>query len=370
MSNLWRVSLGVLLTAIGSGLLGSLCALLLKAIQHLSFGWHYDGFWLQVSLDPGTQRLLVLSLCGLVAGVGFWWFSGSRLVDNILQIISAGMGSPLGREAAPREISAMFSGWISRKLKIPESEMDSLRALAAGAALGTIYNVPLSGALFAFESLKAPRTLQNILTAIFVCGVSIYISWRLLGSGPQYAPVEFMPSSSLYVGVLICSPIFWWSGKYFGQFMSIIKSRGFKGGPSLLACMFNFTLVGALSMGLPALLGNGKSAAGLEFADLLSWQSAAVLLALRILITTTTLYAGAHGGLLTPSMATGALLGGTIGGLWLYVWPGSNLASFGLVGAAVFLGAAQRIPFTACILILELTGALQPIAFNAIQILH
>jgi H+/Cl- antiporter ClcA len=358
MNNLCRVSLAVLLTAIGSGLLGSLCALFLKSIQHLSFGWHYASFWLQVSDDSGTQRLLVLSICGLVAGIGWWWFSQYRLLDNILQIITAGMGSPLGREAAPREISAIFSGWISRKLKIPESEMDSLRALAAGAALGTIYNVPLSGALFAFESLKAPRTLQNILITAFVSGLSIFISWQLLGSRPQYAPVEFVPTTSLYIGALVFAPLFWWTGKHFGELMSRIKSHAFKNERLLLACIVNFTLVGLLSMKFPALLGNGKSAAGLEFADLLSWQSAATLLVLRILITASTLYSGAHGGLITPSMATGALLGGTVGGLWLQLWPGTNLASFGLVGGALFLGAAQRIPITAFFLILELTGLL------------
>ncbi len=359
MNNLWRVSLSVFLTAIGAGVLGSLCALFLKAIQHLSFGWHYAGFWLQVSHDPAIQRFCVVLICGLVSGVGWWWFSQYKLIDNILQLITAGMGSPLGREAAPREISAIFSGWISKKLQVPESEMNSLRALAAGAALGTIYNVPFSGALFAFESLKAERTLRNIFTALFISGFSIFISWKFLGSKPQYAPVEFAPATSLYVGALIFAPLFWWSGNRFGEFMSRIKSRAFKNQNLLLACILNFALVGLLSMKFPALLGNGKNAAGLEFADLLSWHSTAILLLLRILITVTTLYAGAHGGLLTPSLAAGALLGGTVGGLWLQLWPGTNLASFGLVGGAVFLGAAQRIPLTACMLILELTGALQ-----------
>ncbi|MDG4862004.1 chloride channel protein, partial [Streptomyces sp. T-3] len=65
----------------------------------------------------------------------------------------------------------------------------------------------------------------------------------------------------------------------------------------------------------------------------------------------------ARGGLLTPSLANGALLGVVAGGAWALMWPGDSPAAYAVVGAGAFLAAAQRMPLTAVVLILEFTDA-------------
>jgi H+/Cl- antiporter ClcA len=66
------------------------------------------------------------------------------------------------------------------------------------------------------------------------------------------------------------------------------------------------------------------------------------------------LRAGARGGLLTPSVAVGALLGLVLGAAWDHVSPGVPHRAFALVGAAAFLASSQGMPLTAMVLLAEL----------------
>lgn len=81
-----------------------------------------------VSGAPPWRRVAALALCGLVAGVGWWALRrhgrplvgisraiepggpamppAATVIHTLLQIVTVGLGSPLGREVAPREIAA------------------------------------------------------------------------------------------------------------------------------------------------------------------------------------------------------------------------------------------------------------------------
>jgi CIC family chloride channel protein len=62
------------------------------------------------------------------------------------------------------------------------------------------------------------------------------------------------------------------------------------------------------------------------------------------------------GGLFTPSLTLGALLGGTLGHAWSWIWPGVSPGAFAVVGAAAVLAATTQGPISAVVLMMELTG--------------
>ena len=62
------------------------------------------------------------------------------------------------------------------------------------------------------------------------------------------------------------------------------------------------------------------------------------------------------GGLFTPSLALGALLGGVLGLAWSSVWPGVPPGLFAIVGAAAVLAATTHGPISAIVLVMELTA--------------
>jgi CIC family chloride channel protein len=79
------------------------------------------------------------------------------------------------------------------------------------------------------------------------------------------------------------------------------------------------------------------------------------LFALKPLVTALCLGSGGSGGLFTPTLSTGAVLGGFLGGAWSLLWPGTALGAYALVGAAAMVGASLQAPLTALALVLELT---------------
>ncbi len=103
------------------------------------------------------------------------------------------------------------------------------------------------------------------------------------------------------------------------------------------------------------MFGNGK---GIAFDAFLGQSGASLLLALLVLkplVTAMCLGSGASGGLLTPTLSTGAALGGFLGLAWSLLWPGTPAGVFALIGAAAMLGAGMQVPLTALVLIVELT---------------
>lgn len=108
-------------------------------------------------------------------------------------------------------------------------------------------------------------------------------------------------------------------------------------------------------MSFPQILGNGKTPAQLGFSNELTIGLAATLLVIKVAITTSSLRAGAQGGLLTPGMSNGALLAIVLGGVWTLIWPGTPMGAFAIVGATAFLASSMKMPVTALVLMVEFT---------------
>jgi CIC family chloride channel protein len=129
-----------------------------------------------------------------------------------------------------------------------------------------------------------------------------------------------------------------------------------KGGARRLAPMLALGLLGAASIPFPQLLGNGRDVAELAFKGQLGAGILVVLLLLRPAATIMCLGSGAPGGLFTPSLTVGAMLGGVLGVVWSWLWPGVPPGLFAMLGAAGMLAATTQGPISTVVLMMELTG--------------
>ena len=117
-----------------------------------------------------------------------------------------------------------------------------------------------------------------------------------------------------------------------------------------------FLAIGTLSIPFPELLGNGQDVAQALFKGGLAPLALLVLLPLRPLATVAAAASGAPGGLFTPSLAAGALVGGSLGQAWLALFGGGDVGLFALLGAGAMLAATTQGPISSLILMMELTG--------------
>jgi H+/Cl- antiporter ClcA len=115
-------------------------------------------------------------------------------------------------------------------------------------------------------------------------------------------------------------------------------------------------MLGVAAIEFPQLLGNGKDITQLAFNNQVTPVLLLTLLVLRPLSTILCLGSGVPGGLFTPSLALGALLGGVLGLAWSWIWPGVPPGLYAVVGAAAVLAATTHGPISAVVLVMELTG--------------
>lgn len=378
-----RLLLAILLTGLSAGLGGMLLGMLLHAVQHLAYGYSLDRiigpetFLQGVQSASDSRRLAVLMLCGLVAGCGWWLVyrfgrplisvmqavqdpaarmpAKTTLAHALLQIITVGLGSPLGREVAPREVGALAASGVSTWLRLPADQHRLIVACGAGAGLAAVYNVPLGAALFVLEVLLGTFAWPAAAVALVTCCIGAVIAWIGLGNEIQYAVPPMTAGASLIVWAAVAGPLFGVAAHGFVQLTSAARRQAARGWRLPVAAFVNFTLIGVLAIFLPALLGNGKGPAQLGFSSELTLGMAALLLVLKVAITSGSLRAGASGGLLTPGIAIGALLAVVLGAAWNLVWPDAPPGAYAVVGAAAFLAASMRMPLTAIVLILEFT---------------
>ena len=379
---------------IGAGVSGMCLGLLLHAIQHWAYGYSIHRFlstqsFLQgVTASTPERRVAVLVVCGLIGGLGWWAMYRfakpivgvskalqspdlrmpivTTTVNALLQIVTVGLGSPLGREGAPREMGAMFAGWLSHRIGLTPQESRVMVACGAGAGLAAVYNVPLSGTLFTLEVLLGTFATSAAIPALLTSVIAATVAWIGLGNNAQYSVPSFELSNSLMAWSIVIGPLFGFAAYGFSRLIASARRHAWHDWRLLPGCLLAFLFIGLISIFYPQLLGNGKGPIQLGFNDDVSLQLAATLLILKVLAMLICLRAGAHGGVLTPGMSIGAMLAIVAGGLWNHAFPAVPLGMYAIVGAAAFLAASMRMPITAIFMALELTRVDQDYLFPVV----
>lgn len=375
--------LAVVLTGILAGLSGMVLALILHAIQHQAFGYSHgqlvgsESFLQGVTDSSWPRRIMAIVAGGAVAGFGWWLLgrygqkrvsiasavanpsvpmpAGTTTIHALLQIVTVALGSPLGREVAPREMGALGAGMVARKLGLLEDESRTLIACGAGAGLAAVYNVPLAGALFSLEVMLLSFSWEKTLAAIITSAIAAWTATLGLGDESQYHfTSDILPHSFLWWAI-ISGPILGAGAWLFRKATSTARSGVRSNWQMPVFCLLAFSLLAVLSLYFPQLPGNGKGPMQLALSDDLGFPGAAMLLALKMVVILAVLRGGAEGGLLTPGLAVGGLTSLLLCMLWQQLLPGGDYGSFALVGAAAFLAASMQMPLTAVALVMEFT---------------
>ncbi len=373
----WLAVLGI---GIGAGLGAIILTRLLELIQHLA--WAGSGTHiLEAATNASAWRHIVV-LVGAGFAVGFGqlilvrlasgngiditsaiWFSAGRLPalrtlgSAVLSVVVVGMGASLGREGAPKQTGAVVANLVADQARLSDEQRRLLVACGAGAGMAAAYGVPLGGALFALEVLRGMLALRLILPALLCSLVATVISWLVLPNAPTYQIPAFSNSVGNLVWALIIGPIAGIVSVGYIRIIALADRHKPTGWKRAVVPVLILGLLGLVSIPFPQILGNGKDLAQLLFVGGIT--SSGLLLALLLLkpaATVICLGSGTPGGLFTPSLTLGALLGGIIGLAGSEVWSGLPPGLSAVLGAGAVLAATTQGPISAVVLMLELTG--------------
>jgi H+/Cl- antiporter ClcA len=221
--------------------------------------------------------------------------------------------------------------------------------------MAAVYNVPLGGALFALEVLLGTLALPLVLPALATSLIATAVAWIALPTRPTYTITTYNIHASQVVWALLVGPIAGLAAIAWIRLIGRAHAVRPAGVMRLIAPIVVFAALGGVSVAYPQILGNGKNIVQLAFVAQLGVGLIAVLFVLKPLATAACLGSGASGGLFTPTLAYGVLLGGLLGKAWSEIWPGAPLGSYAIIGGAAVLGASMQGPLAAVVLLLELT---------------
>ena len=367
----------VVLVGIFAGIVGIVFTNLLHVIQHFTFGYNDLSFGVGVAQASGERRVWALLACGLVGGIGWVLIHryGGKLVEvkdavkdvtkemppvttlihSTLQIITVAMGSPLGREVAPREATSALITWVMRYVKLTNENRSLLIACASGAGLAAVYNSPVSATIFVLETLLLTWNVRALSSAFIACGIATFVVRLGLGDTVQYdmpQPVmignfaEFAVLIGIIIGVAVV---------FFDKSQAYLPKFDRKSPKMILLSVIAFGLVGLMAVYFPAILGNGKPGNKLTFAHLVPWEYGLGLFAAKWAAVLLAMGAGAYGGKITPSMMLGSTLALVVAIAWNFAIGPISIGLSAFLGAVVFLGLAQKMPLTSSVFMLELS---------------
>ena len=370
----------VVATGVAAGLAGIAMLVVLHAAQHVAFGDHHDGFETAVRRAAGSRRIIALAIGGAVTGVGWYlirrylsnecsdvddalWAGDSQLswrrsaLTSVLSEIAVGVGASLGQEAAPKLLGAASGSVFARWARLSPSQRRLLVACGGGAGMAAIYNVPLGGALITAEVLYGSLSLPVALPALACSTVATVTAWTYLPNRPTYLHVPaYHVTAPLAVWSVPAGLLIGLATVGYVRLIGVVATHRATGRWVLIGPAVAFTVLGVVALHYPALLGNGRAIAAPLFLGFGTAGVIVVLAVLKPLATAMCLGSGASGGLFTPTLATGALLGAALGLGWTQLWHGAPMGAYALVGAAAMLGAGLQAPLAGLVLIIELTG--------------
>jgi CIC family chloride channel protein len=369
----------VALTGIATGLFGDLLMWILFGVQHLAFSYHSGELQTAVERASDLRRVLSLSIAG-VFGSGAWYlvrkymkgekseineavWGGDGLLGfrrsfatSVISEVVVGMGASLGREAAPKLMGGVSGSVLANWARLSSAQRRLLIACGGGAGLAAVYNVPLAGALFTAEVLCGSVALPTILPALACSWIATATAWIYLPNRATYVDIPtYHFTVTLLVWALLVGPVIGLLSSGYIRLIGWVSHHRAAGHRILVTLPVAFLALGLLGIEYPELFGNGKDMAHSVFLGGGGLMLLATLVVLKPLVTAMCLGAGGSGGLITPTLSTGAVLGGFLGGAWSLAWPGSPVGAFAMVGAVAMIGASMQAPLTALALVLELT---------------
>lgn len=282
-------------------------------------------------------------------------------------LAALGSGMILGREGPTVQIGANLGKMVSDACKLKNKESQhTLIATGAGAGITTAFNAPLGGILFIIEEMHDEFTYSKTsIKAVFIGCISAGITYQIMMSSAPILSIpspDSVPLNSLWIFIIL--------GTILGIIGScsnflILKTRG------LLGLFYNknkyyFILVGAFLAGTFGILfslyselaGDGFNVIPKVVEGFYGFYPLLLILVFRFFATILCFGSGAPGGIFSPTMALGAVIGVLFGFIIQYVFPSYeiNLSSYTILAMAGLFAATIRAPLTGIVIVMEMTN--------------
>ncbi len=274
--------------------------------------------------------------------------------------LSIGSGASVGREGPAVHLGASLGGWVAGRLRLPRRLGRSMLGCGVAAAVAASFNAPIAGALFAAEVVMGEYAITSFAPVVIASVTGTAVSHGFYGDFPAFA-IDVPPIRSFWE-----FPAFLGLGAMAGLMaVAFLKSveMSFKAaekvpGPVWVRPMAGGLMVGTIGVFLPQVMGVGY---GATEAALVGAFPLALLIAVgvfKLAATAISLGFGFGGGVFSPSLVLGAMLGGAWGVVVTGIFPdlSSGPGAYTLVGMGAVAASVLGAPISTTLIVFEMTA--------------
>ena len=373
----------MLLVAAAVGFVGSLAVELFRTTMYAIVRFYSSHNHLVAAARslPLWARIAVPAIAGTASGLAMWaghrWIKrprgpeymeavhvgdgilplGPNLVRTGSSLIGVSGGITIGREGTMIQFASVASSLLGRIFHADESHRRLIVACGAAAGFAGAYHAPIAGTLFVAEIILGGLALREISAVLVSAVIAQLTTVAFFASGPLYIahtvpPVGFndlFDASLVGLAAGLFGPVFLWllhtSNRRYQPLFTFLPVRM---GVAGLA-------IGLLSVARPEVWGNGFSVMQSFLSAHWALSAIVAVFLLRLAAVTFASAAGIPGGVLTPTLVTGASLGLLIGHTMLTPWADHSQTLWILVGAGSLLAATTHAPAMSAIMVFEVT---------------
>lgn len=275
--------------------------------------------------------------------------------------LTIGSGGSAGREGPTVQIGSAVGSALGNLFHLSRERVRVLVGCGAAAGIAASFNAPLAGVLFALEIILGDFAIRTFSPIIVASVIGTATGRALEGNEITFqVPVHELVSYSeiflyLILGLLcglvsrLFTLVYFKSHEFFANKVLI---------PKPLKPALGGLIVGFISLGFPAILGNGYEFMEQALSGEMLWSMAFILIFIKIISTSVTLGSGGLGGVFAPSLFVGAMLGSAFGALVHGISPNLTASpeTYALVGMGAVAGAVMQAPLTNILMLFELTN--------------
>ena len=273
---------------------------------------------------------------------------------------SIGVGASVGREGPVVHLGAMLSSFIATRLRLSRSQAVTLLGCGVAAAVAASFNAPIAGVFFALEVVVGHYALSAFAPIVIASVAGTMISRLYFGDYPAFivpdqSIVSFweFPAFALLGGVCALTAIILLRSIAFAaEAADRLRAPGWARPTAAGLC------VGVIALAFPQVLGVGYEATDAALQGQYELAILIALIAAKIAATAVCLGCGFGGGVFSPSLFVGAMVGGAFGIVATQIFPdlSSGHSAYTLVGLGAVSGAVLGAPVSTILIVFELTA--------------
>lgn len=326
------------------------------------------GLVVGVVLDRFTNDGRVRSVADVIEGAALYEgrVEGRKgLASVFASFVTLSSGGSTGREGPVVHLAALVSTYTSRLIRADGITGRDLLGCAVAAAVSASFNAPIAGSLFALEVVLRHFAVHAFAPIAIAAVAGTVINRLIYGDVtefllPQQNVLAFYVELPAFVilglvcglvAVALMRSIFWAD-----QIGNVVQAR--VGLPRYLRPMVAGTMLGALAIYYPHIIGVGYETTSDALTGRLLLHEAVIFVILKIIAVAITMAGRMGGGIFSPALMVGAMTGLAFGFVATGIFPDVSgegtlyaLAGMGAVAAAV-LGA----PISTTLIVFEMTG--------------